>query len=51
MESSERIVFRESRTALTTLSRSGLLSCGMSPFGSDFLLSLCGLLKIAVMYT
>ena len=33
----------------TMLSRSGLLSCGMSAVGSCFRLSRSGLLKIAVM--
>ena len=51
MESSLSMELRASRTALTMLSRSGLLSCGMREVGSCFLLSLCGLLNMAVMYT
>lgn len=49
MESSLRMELRASRMALTTLSRSGRLSCGMRDEGSCFLLSRCGLLNMAVM--
>lgn len=51
MESSLRMELSASSIALMTLSRSGLLSCGMSDVLSCFLLSRCGLLNIAVMYT
>lgn len=45
------IILSESRTALTMLSRSGLLVCGMSPLGSLDFCNLLGLLSIAVTWT
>ena len=51
MESSLRMELSASSMALTMLSRSGLLSCGIREVGSCFLLSRCGLLNMAVMYT
>lgn len=45
------MMFSESRTALTMLSRSGLFVCGIRPLGSLLRCSRFGLLSIAVTCT
>ncbi len=51
MASSCSIELRASNTAFATLSRSGLLVWSMSPLCDFFVLSLCGLLKTAIICT